>query len=103
MEYMSEEIVKREGAILESERRLKIITCNVPGAVFQFIDRPNHQFYTEFFGDNITRIFGLDSNPETIFKEFCKHLPEEDRELFVLSVKEGDRAEGTVELRGAFY
>ncbi len=86
--YMAGEIERRENELRESERRIKTLTYNVPGAVFQFVDRPDHQFQTEFFGDNITRIFGLDPDPGTVFRDFCEHVPADEREQFVSSVQQ---------------
>ena len=87
LQRMAEKISRRERAMVESERRLRELTANVPGVVIQFRSNRDHVYCNEFLSVKITEIFGLKPDSETILDEFYHHIPDEDKDAYAASMR----------------
>ncbi len=77
---------KQERRIRENEARLRRLTDNIPGVVYQFRAVRKQDYINEFVSARALEMFGLEANPETFVECFHACLPEEDREAFLRSV-----------------
>ena len=77
----------REKKIRENEARLRTITANVPGAVFQF--HAEDQNYTiEFISEKARDMFDIDAGPLTFFDAFLNGIPDDEKAHFVASIQD---------------
>ena len=78
----------QEQQIRENEKRLKDITANVPGVVYQFKSTGDHVYSTTFVSEKAVDLFGLAADPGTFLEEFYAHIPDRDLGRFTGSVRE---------------
>ena len=77
-----------ERSLRESEERLRAITANVPGVVYQFYATDGGDWGLSYVSERMTQIFGLSADHmETLFQTFLMHIHEEDRDKFADSVR----------------
>ena len=81
------EAYRRERLIRENERRLKAITANVPGVVFQFKSSRDHVYTDIFVSGRAMSIFGLKADPQTFLDDFYAHVPEEEQAPYLASIR----------------
>ncbi len=79
-----------EGALRESEARLRGIAENLPGAVYQFYVRNNGEMGLHYVSERTLEILGLVNQPDDFFDRFVACVDPEDREGFLASI--GDKA-----------
>lgn len=82
------EWLKQERRLGENEERLRRLTDNIPGVVYQFRAIGRQAYVNEFVSAKALDIFGLEPNSETFIDVFHGCLPDEDREAFLRSVHE---------------
>ena len=77
----------QEQKIRENERQLKELTANVPGVVYQFKATSDHVYTADFISEKAYEIFGLETNVPAFFEDFIAQLPDDDKELFIASIR----------------
>ena len=91
---MVERISQRETALMESEGRLKKLTANVPGVVYQFRASRGHIYGFDFLSVKATEIFGLEADLERFNLDFYACIPDDEKKRFLDSVRNSvDRCE----------
>ena len=88
LQIMAQTIYQREAQLVASEKQIKGIIANVPGVVYQFRATRDHVYTNEFISENAVEIFGLAADSHTIFKEFYYHIPDDEKDHYVRSIKE---------------
>jgi PAS domain S-box-containing protein len=79
---------KRTGRTLkENENRLRGITQNLPGIIFQFYAKDNNEFGMSYVSERLTEFLGIKVKEEDPFPLFLSHVHEEDRNRFLTSIK----------------
>jgi PAS domain S-box-containing protein len=81
------EVYAREQEIRESAAKLKNITANVPGVVFQFHATPEHEYSVGFVNTKAVDLLGLDVPQDRFMKAFASGIPEEDRDRYEASIR----------------
>jgi PAS domain S-box-containing protein len=82
------EAYAREQEIKENAAKLRNITANVPGVVFQFHATPTHDYSVGFVSSKTTEILGIDVPHAQFMKAFASGIPEEDRERYLASIRD---------------
>ena len=83
---------KTEKLLVEKDQRLRGITRNLPGVIFQFYVKNNSEYgisYLSELPDQYSTVFSkLDmADMDNVFQEFLSHIHEEDRDRFLASTK----------------
>ncbi|MGA3279362.1 MAG: PAS domain S-box protein [Smithella sp.] len=79
---------KRTGRTLkEKENRLRGITQNLPGIIFQFYAKDNNEFGISYVSERLTEFLGIKVKEDDPFSIFLSHVLEEDRSRFLTSIK----------------
>ncbi|WP_319408054.1 ATP-binding protein [uncultured Desulfosarcina sp.] len=78
----------QEQKIRESEKRLKAVTANVPGVVYQFTAIRSQAYTHDFVSEKASEIFHLKADPQTFFNDFRAHLPDDEKDRFIASIHE---------------
>ena len=71
-----------------SKERLKAVTDNIPGVVFQFRSTRNHVYSSEFLSQKTTELFSLDPDSNAFVNEFYDHIPDDEKERYLNSIRE---------------
>ena len=103
--FVMQDISRRketERLLRQSEERLRAITTNIPGVVYQFFAKDSGGFSTTYTSDAIQEIFGLPVEGTTMYRTFLKHIHEEDRERFVTSIQTAIRNRTPWNFEGRF-
>ena len=74
--------------IEESERLLKSITANIPGAVYRFHATGDHQYGNTYVSEKAAAIFDLEGQPEDFFKLFVACIPDSEIDALMQSIHE---------------
>lgn len=74
--------------IQDSQRQLNNISSNLPGVVYEFQAKPDHQYTASYVSEKIVEYFGLDASPEHFFNQFYACIPDEEKAGFVQSIRE---------------
>jgi len=92
-----------EAALRESEERLRAITDNLPGAVYQFYARPDGQMGLYYVGDRFEALFGFPIEPiQECLPRFISCVAEEHRAAFLTSIKDAVREVREWDFEGRF-
>jgi PAS domain S-box-containing protein len=83
---------RTERKLLENEERLRGITQNLPGIIFQFYAKDNGEYGLSYISEPLDEfskiIVGDDAaNLDTSFSSFVSRVYEEDRDRFLASIK----------------
>jgi PAS domain S-box-containing protein len=83
---------RTERILLENEERLRGITQNLPGIIFQFYAKDNGEYglnyISEPLGEFLEIIATVDmANMDFLFSSFLSRIHEEDKERFLASIK----------------
>jgi PAS domain S-box-containing protein len=79
---------KRTGKTLkENEDRLRGITRNLPGIIFQFFAKDSGEYGMSYVSDRLTEYLGIKAKVADPFPLFLSHIHEEDRDRFLASIK----------------
>jgi two-component system cell cycle sensor histidine kinase/response regulator CckA len=76
-----------ERVLRENEERLRGITNNIPGAVFQFHAYDNGKYGMTYVSGRLTELFGLPTILDDLFPKLLSYIFEEDRERFLDSIR----------------
>ncbi len=80
LQYMAEEISKREKALIENENRMQDLVTNVPGVVYQYsVDTDELDCIIK---EKAMDVLGLNSGPERFLNDLIACLPQEDLSRF---------------------
>ncbi|MBE0603718.1 MAG: PAS domain-containing protein, partial [Deltaproteobacteria bacterium] len=71
----------------ENEERLRGITKNIPGTIFQFYVKDDGEYGMSYISERLTRMLGLQPDLDAMFPEFISIIHEEDRVGFLASVR----------------
>lgn len=76
-----------EDKLRENEARLRGITTNIPGIVYQFFAAGDGRYGISYVSEHYWDTFGLyESDMEKMFSEFISHVYPDDRDRFMTSV-----------------
>jgi PAS domain S-box-containing protein len=81
-----------ENILQNNETRLKGITDNLPGIIFQFYAKDDDEYGVSYISepqDEFSRILtdGGTKGPEELFPVFLSHMHQDDREIFLTSIE----------------
>jgi PAS domain S-box-containing protein len=85
---MAQTIKRREAQLVASGKRIKGVVANVPGVVYQLRATLEHVYTNKFISENATEIFGLAPDPQTIFEDFYAHIPDDEKEHYVRTIRD---------------
>jgi PAS domain S-box-containing protein len=71
----------------ENETRLRGITTNIPGLVFQLYAKHNGEYGMSYVSERLAEIYGLSEDPDVIFPALLSHIYEEDCDRFLTSIQ----------------
>jgi len=91
-----------EKTLQENEERLRGITNNIPGAIFQLYAKDNCEYGISYVSERLTEIFGLPADLDTLFPAFISRLYKEDRERFMISVQKAMESCNSWNFEGRF-
>lgn len=69
-----------------SEEKLRMITANIPGVVYQFYAKDDGQWGLHYISERSEKIFGLKRDTETFLEQFIENIHDEDKERFIQSI-----------------
>jgi PAS domain S-box-containing protein len=72
----------------EKEERLRFITANIPGAVYQFYARPNGEMGLYYIEGQLQELLGVRGPAEQLFQRFLDGVHPQDRQRFIDSTRE---------------
>jgi PAS domain S-box-containing protein len=104
-QYLQQEIADRrkaEATLREKEQQLRDIADRVPGIVYQFYARPNGEYGFHYLSEGAAALFGFDHEEEDPFKQFLRHVHQDDVERFTASIADAIRDRKPWEFRGRF-
>jgi PAS domain S-box-containing protein len=81
------ETYAKEQEIRESAAKLKNITANVPGVVFQFHAAPGPFYSVGFVNSKAVDMLGLDVPLDQFMKAFAAGIPQDDRDRYIDSIR----------------
>ncbi len=94
---------KAEEALRMSEERLRGITSNLPGIVYQFYARDSGAWGMYYVDDRSTEVYGLPPDPlDTWIQRYGSCIAPEDRERWVKSIEDVIRRVSPWEFEGKF-
>ncbi len=102
---IANDITKRkqtEKILLEKEERLRAVTINIPGVVYQIYTKENGEYGISYVSERISEIFGIPTDPDNQFRIFVEHVYEEDRDRFLNSIREAKAIHAPWSFEGRF-
>ena len=88
LQAMAQTISQRETQLVASEKQIKGVIANVPGVVYQLSATRDHVYTNNFISENTVEIFGLAPDSRTIFQDFYDHIPDDEKDYYVHSIRE---------------
>lgn len=87
------ELRNAEKALQENEERLRGISQNLPGVIYQFYAKDNGEYGVSYISDPMNEFAEIMSkseveNLDAVFPDFYARLHEDDKERFISSIKE---------------
>jgi len=77
-----------ENALRENEERMRGITANMPGVIYQFYAKDNGEYGLTYVSERMAEVFGLlNSDMESLYTEFLARIYDEERERFLASIR----------------
>jgi two-component system, cell cycle sensor histidine kinase and response regulator CckA len=76
-----------ERQLRENEERLRAITRNIPGVVFQFAVDLDNRYSLPYVSERLGLLLGFTPEPPRVFEQFVACLHEDDRDAFLQSVR----------------
>ncbi len=77
-----------DAALRASEERLRDVTDNIPGVVYQFYARPNGEQGLYYFSEHARELFGIDVPLNQMLACFTAQVAPEDRDAFLVSIQQ---------------
>jgi len=88
--FVTQDVTERretERRLRENEERLRVITSNMPGVIFQFYVRDNGEYGLSYISERLPDLFGIPlTEPEASFPAFLSRIHEEDLDGFLNSI-----------------
>jgi len=81
---------------------LQGIAANIPGVIYQFYATDSGDYGISYVSDKVTDIFGISSDPDTFNSSFTTHIPGEDLDRFMDSIREAVASGTTWKFEGRF-
>jgi PAS domain S-box-containing protein len=78
---------RAERILQENEERLRGITQNLPGIIFQFYAKDNGEYEMSYANKRLTDLLGITTNADALFPLFISHIHEDDRDRLLTSIK----------------
>jgi PAS domain S-box-containing protein len=78
---------KTERMLRENEERLRGITNNIPGTVFQCYVNESGELSLNYASERLAGLFGLPTLPDDFVSALLPYIHEEDRERFLTSIR----------------
>ncbi|PKN51053.1 MAG: hypothetical protein CVU55_13010 [Deltaproteobacteria bacterium HGW-Deltaproteobacteria-13] len=78
---------RTEKTLRENEERLRGITQNLPGIIFQFYAKDSDEYGMSYANERLLEFLGIKTPIEDLFPSFLAHVHEEDRERLLASIK----------------
>ncbi|MDM7988728.1 MAG: PAS domain S-box protein [Smithella sp.] len=102
------EIKRTKSALQEKEKRLRGITENLPGMIYQFYVKDNGESGVSYVSQpshQIQDVLSLSAseNLNSLFSDFCSRIHEDDRERFFASIKESIETSSRWNFEGRIY
>jgi PAS domain S-box-containing protein len=94
---------RMETKLLENEERLRGITQNMPGFIYQFYAKDDGKYGISYVNGPGMKDLGITENPETLFQVFFSRIHEEDRDRFLASIKTAVETRTCWNFEGRFY
>lgn len=92
-----------EDQIQKSEEKLRNLTLNFPGMVFQFTVDKDGKYGFDYISDHSMKYFGLDNkDKEGFFENFLARVAIEDQSKFISSIKKAVESFSRWEYEGKF-
>ena len=79
---------ERTKQLQEKEDKLRFITTNIPGAVYQFYARPDGEMGLHYVEGQLRKLLGMQVPTEQLFQRFLDGVHSEDRQRFIDSTRE---------------
>ena len=76
-----------ESKLRENEARLRSITANIPGVLYQFYARKDGEYGIRFVGERLHEIFGITGKLNDLLPLFISHIHQEDTDRFLDSLR----------------
>ena len=97
-----------ERIIRENEERLRGITKNLPGLIFQFYAKKEDQYGLSYISERLKDFFGPEvnidwENKESLLPLFLSQIHEDDRERLIASMKEAADTKTSWNFEGRLY
>ncbi|MCE5269037.1 MAG: response regulator [Planctomycetaceae bacterium] len=86
----------------ESEEKLRLMTANLPGVIYQLYARPNGDIGLYQVDGRLQELSGLSGTPNQLFSQLIEHLDPQDRQRFIDSTKEAIRDFKAFDFEGRF-
>ncbi|MBP7867056.1 MAG: response regulator [Acidobacteria bacterium] len=77
--------------LAESGNKLRRLTENIPGIVYQFYVRPDGKMGFHYVGENVYDVYGLEANLDTLLERFMEGIPAGDAERLLESIHQATR------------
>ncbi len=94
---------RMETKLLENEERLRGITQNLPGFIFQFYAKDDGEYGLSYVNGRAMEYLGITVNPDTLFSVFFSRIHEEDRGRYLASIKTAVETRTCWNFEGRFY
>jgi PAS domain S-box-containing protein len=94
---------RMETKLLENEERLRGITQNLPGFIFQFYAKDDGEYGLGYVNGPGMKYLGIKSNPDALFLAFFSRIHEEDRDRFLTSIKTAVENRACWNFEGRFH
>ncbi len=91
-----------ERILQESEERLRGITSNIPGVVYQFYARDNGEYGMGYISERLLEVFGLATKLDDTFPAFLAHVHAEDRDGFAAAIRKAAETDTSWNFEGRF-
>lgn len=77
---------RAEAKIRENEARLRGITANIPGVIYQFYVKEDGGYGISYAGERLQEIFGITGSLNDLLPLFISHIHQEDADRFLDSL-----------------
>lgn len=78
---------RSEKLLRENEERLRGITRNIPGTIFQFYVRDTGEYAMSYVSERLTELLGIEAEMDALFPTFLSRIHKEDKERLLASIR----------------
>ena len=91
---------RSERLLKENEERLRGITKNIPGTIFQFYVKDNGEYAMSYVSERLTEMLGIRAELDALFPLFLSIIHKEDRERLLASIRKAVESSGPWNFEG---